>query len=217
MWCGCTATSTRTPTTPCPCTLLHSPRSRRAAWSTAALWASEAIEMEPLPQFHTPTGTDTTATPQTRSSGSHPAACSRSASSTERSEVMPRSLDGGAGDGQGLGALRASRPGRPARARRPGPRSVLMPAAPSAAGSATGSKSLKRRTRLPRSVQSMTSSPAESSRSTTSMVAPCSSSPASCSRTCLRASWREAMCALLTCSTSAGPMLLPHPPMEPSM
>ena len=50
----------------------------------------------PLPQFHTPTGTETTATPNTRSSGSHPAACSSSASSTERSEVMPRSFDGGA-------------------------------------------------------------------------------------------------------------------------
>ena len=65
--------------------------------ATAALWASEASEMAPLPQFHTPTGTDTTATPHTRSSGSHPAACSSRASSTERSEVMPRSLDGGAG------------------------------------------------------------------------------------------------------------------------
>ena len=68
----------------------------RVAWSTAASWASDASEIEPLPQFHTPTGTETTATPHTRSSGSQPAACSSSASSTDRSEVMPRFCDGGA-------------------------------------------------------------------------------------------------------------------------
>ena len=83
-------------------------------------------------------------------------------------------------------------------------------------GSTTWSKSLKRRTRLPRNVQSMTSSPWDSSRVTTSMVAPWSSSPASCSRTCLRASWRTAMWALLTCSTSCGPDGTPQP-MVPSM
>ena len=57
----------------------------------------------------------------------------------------------------------------------------------------------------------MTSSLSESSRVTTSMEAPWSSSPANCSRTCLRASWRAAMCALPICSTTVGPDGAPSP------
>ena len=88
---------TRTPTTPWPPTVAHSrPRRLAAAW-TATLWALEAAAISPCPQVHTPTGTETTETPATRSTGSQPTECKRRASSTERSDVMPRAFDGGAG------------------------------------------------------------------------------------------------------------------------
>ena len=51
--------------------------------------------ISPCPQFHTPTGTETTETPQTRSTGSQPAPCRSSASSMDSSEVTPRAREGG--------------------------------------------------------------------------------------------------------------------------
>jgi hypothetical protein len=74
---------------------MHSSLSWSAAPFTAALWATEATVISPCPQFHTPIGTETTETPQTRSTGSQPVPCRSSASSMERSEVTPRAREGG--------------------------------------------------------------------------------------------------------------------------
>ena len=219
MWCVRTDTSTRTPTTPCPCTLPHSPRSRRAAWSTAALWASEASEMAPLPQFHTPTGTDTTATPQTRSSGSHPAACSRSASSTERSEVMPRSLDGRRRRWPGTGRPGASRPGRPGWGGAP----ASAPAAGAHDSRTVGRGSDDRVEVLeaphpvaPQGAVDDLVALRRAPGSTTSMRRPVQLVAGQLlrARACGPAG-ATAMCALLTCSTSAGPVSSPSRPWSP--
>ena len=69
---------------------------------------------------------------------------------------MPRAWDGGAGGGQGLCAPEHLGPDVEDR-RRPSARAHASRTV--GLGSTTGSKSLKRRIRLPRSVQSMTSSP----------------------------------------------------------
>ena len=65
-------------------------------------------EISPCPQFHTPTGTETTETPQTRSTGSQPALCRSKASSMERPEVTPRAREGGGATANDLAPLSIS-------------------------------------------------------------------------------------------------------------